>query len=90
MALIALTPESPRFVQVLSNMKQMMMDDTNSSVSNSFLLDDDSSIPFSVEDISTAMAETDVSVMINNIPQPDSLKESMAFAFLTDSVSADP
>mmetsp|Transcript_13678 Transcript_13678/g.18752 ORF Transcript_13678/g.18752 Transcript_13678/m.18752 type:complete len:1592 (+) Transcript_13678:330-5105(+) len=73
--------------EVLGNMKQLMMDDTNSSVSNSFLLDDDSSIPFSVDDISSAMGESSVPGMLNDLPTPASLRDNKAFAFLTEKVN---
>ena len=59
--------------EVLGLMKQLMMQDTNSAVSNSFLLDDDSSIPFSVEAISAAMADT-------NIPRCDRESVRQRFA----------
>nr|7KFL_A Chain A, Myosin-17 [Arabidopsis thaliana]7KFL_B Chain B, Myosin-17 [Arabidopsis thaliana] len=40
---------------VIANMRVMMTEDSNNAVSSSFLLDDDSSIPFTVEDISKSM-----------------------------------
>ncbi|KAK3289251.1 hypothetical protein CYMTET_3312 [Cymbomonas tetramitiformis] len=68
--------------EVLSNMKQLMMEDTNSAVSNSFLLDDDSSIPFSVDDITTALADVNVVAMLNDLPYPPSLRDNPSFQFL--------
>uniref|UniRef100_A0A453F341 Uncharacterized protein n=1 Tax=Aegilops tauschii subsp. strangulata TaxID=200361 RepID=A0A453F341_AEGTS len=43
--------------EVISSMRIMMTEDSNNAVSSSFLLDDDSSIPFSVDDISKSMTE---------------------------------
>ncbi|KAL9318583.1 hypothetical protein ACSQ67_015100 [Phaseolus vulgaris] len=45
---------------VISNMRVLMTEDSNNAVSNSFLLDDDSSIPFSVDDISKSMEQIDI------------------------------
>ncbi|KAK6147671.1 hypothetical protein DH2020_018583 [Rehmannia glutinosa] len=45
---------------VISSMRVMMTEDSNNSVSSSFLLDDDSSIPFSVDDLSKSMQTVDV------------------------------
>lgn len=42
--------------QVLGRMKQLMVDN-NTAASHSFLLDDDSSIPFSLDDIQNLMDE---------------------------------
>jgi len=72
--------------EVLSNMKQLMMEDTNSAVSNSFLLDDDSSIPFSVDDISSALSDVHVSNMLNDLPTPPPLRDNPSFAFLETAV----
>ena len=47
--------------EVLGRMKQLMVDN-NTAASHSFLLDDDSSIPFSLDDISNLM-EDKVSTM---------------------------
>ncbi|TVU34255.1 hypothetical protein EJB05_16086, partial [Eragrostis curvula] len=46
--------------EVISSMRTMMTEDSNNAVSSSFLLDDDSSIPFSVDDISKSMTEIEV------------------------------
>ena len=43
-------------MQVLGRMKQLMVDN-NTAASHSFLLDDDSSIPFSLDDIQNLMDE---------------------------------
>ncbi|KAK6944781.1 Dilute domain, partial [Dillenia turbinata] len=47
--------------EVISSMRVMMTEDSNNAVSSSFLLDDDSSIPFSVDDISKSMPQVDIS-----------------------------
>ena len=73
--------------EVLGLMKQLMMQDTNSAVSNSFLLDDDSSIPFSVEAISTAMKDTNIPSLLNNATFPQPLLKHPSFAFLTEAVA---
>ena len=44
------------WLQVLGRMKQLMVDN-NTAASHSFLLDDDSSIPFSLDDIQNLMDE---------------------------------
>jgi len=64
--------------EVLGRMKQLMVDN-NTAASHSFLLDDDSSIPFSLDDISNLMEDKD---MYSEIPVPKSLKDSRNFDFL--------
>lgn len=64
--------------EVLGRMKQLMVDN-NTAASHSFLLDDDSSIPFSLDDISNLMEDKD---MYSEIPVPKSLKDSRNFEFL--------
>ncbi|KAH0931813.1 hypothetical protein HID58_008930 [Brassica napus] len=64
---------------VIANMRVMMTEDSNNAVSSSFLLDDDSSIPFTVEDISKSMQQVDV----NDIePPPQLIRENSGFGFL--------
>lgn len=63
---------------VISSMRTMMNEDTNNAVSNSFLLDDDSSIPFSVDDISKSMQPVEVA----DIEPPPLIRENSGFAFL--------
>lgn len=46
----------PAIAQVLARMKQLMVDN-NTAASHSFLLDDDSSIPFSLDDIASLMED---------------------------------
>mmetsp|Transcript_16713 Transcript_16713/g.28212 ORF Transcript_16713/g.28212 Transcript_16713/m.28212 type:complete len:1568 (-) Transcript_16713:109-4812(-) len=74
--------------EVLANMKQLMMDDTNSSASNSFLLDDDSSIPFSMDDITAALGESfkDHDLSTPALLQHQQIREFAGeFAFLGES-----
>ena len=52
----ALESLNTRLLQVLGRMKQLMVDN-NTAASHSFLLDDDSSIPFSLDDIQNLMDE---------------------------------
>ncbi|XP_048602460.1 myosin-17 isoform X1 [Brassica napus] len=63
---------------VIANMRVMMTEDSNNAVSSSFLLDDDSSIPFTVEDISKSMQQVDV----NDIEPPQLIRENSGFGFL--------
>ncbi|KAJ4719701.1 Myosin [Melia azedarach] len=63
---------------VISNMRVLMTEDSNNAVSNSFLLDDDSSIPFSVDDLSKSMEQID----INDIEPPPLIRENSGFSFL--------
>ncbi|PKU67092.1 hypothetical protein MA16_Dca008881 [Dendrobium catenatum] len=63
---------------VISNMRVLMTEDSNNAVSNSFLLDDDSSIPFSVDDISKSMEQIEIS----DIEPPLLIRENSGFMFL--------
>jgi myosin-5 len=68
---------------VLVAMKQQMADDAahahaSQHPSNSFLLDDDAVIPFTVEEMAVAMPEIDIS----DVPLPPALAGLTAFAFL--------
>ncbi|KAF3439646.1 hypothetical protein FNV43_RR17924 [Rhamnella rubrinervis] len=63
---------------VISRMRVMMTEDSNNAVSSSFLLDDDSSIPFSVDDISKSMQK----VEITDIEPPPLIRENSGFGFL--------
>ncbi|KAF5936706.1 hypothetical protein HYC85_024212 [Camellia sinensis] len=62
---------------VISNMRVLMTEDSNNAVSSSFLLDDDSSIPFSVDDISKSMDQIDIS----DIEPPPLIRENSGFSF---------
>ncbi|CAN4113680.1 unnamed protein product [Withania somnifera] len=63
---------------VISNMRVLMTEDSNNAVSNSFLLDDDSSIPFSIDDLSKSMDQTDIA----DIEPPPLIRENSGFSFL--------
>ncbi|KAK4431206.1 Myosin-11 [Sesamum alatum] len=63
---------------VISNMRVLMTEDSNNAVSNSFLLDDDSSIPFSVDEISKSMEQIDIS----DVEPPAQIRENSGFSFL--------
>ncbi|XP_022892536.1 myosin-11-like isoform X1 [Olea europaea var. sylvestris] len=63
---------------VISKMRVLMTEDSNNAVSNSFLLDDDSSIPFSVDDISKSMEPIDIS----DIEPPALIRKNSGFSFL--------
>lgn len=64
--------------EVISSMRVLMTEDSNNSVSSSFLLDDDSSIPFSVDDISKSMEQIDTS----DVDPPPLIREHSGFSFL--------
>ncbi|KHN17697.1 Unconventional myosin-Va [Glycine soja] len=63
---------------VITNMRAMMSEDSNNAVSTSFLLDDDSSIPFSVDDISKSMQQVEVA----DVDPPPLIRENSGFGFL--------
>ncbi|XP_043705633.1 myosin-6-like isoform X4 [Telopea speciosissima] len=63
---------------VISSMRVLMTEDSNSDVSNSFLLDDNSSIPFSVDDLSSSLQEKDFS----DVKTAAELLKNPAFQFL--------
>ncbi|KAM7501437.1 hypothetical protein LguiB_000341 [Lonicera macranthoides] len=63
---------------VISNMRVLMTEDSNNAVSSSFLLDDDSSIPFSVDDLSKSMDQIDIA----DIEPPPLIRENSGFSFL--------
>ncbi|XP_047320010.1 myosin-17-like isoform X2 [Impatiens glandulifera] len=69
---------------VISSMRVQMTEESNNAISSSFLLDDDSSIPFSVGDISKSMPQ----VEMGNIEPPSLVREMSGFAFLQQ-VTAD-
>ncbi|GMH17584.1 hypothetical protein Nepgr_019425 [Nepenthes gracilis] len=64
--------------EVISNMRIMMTEDSNNTVSSSFLLDDDSSIPFTVDEISKSVQQ----VEMVDVDPPPLLRENSGFAFL--------
>ncbi|MFS7997606.1 putative Dilute domain-containing protein [Helianthus anomalus] len=57
---------------------RIMMTKENNAISNSFLLDDDSSISFSVDDISKSMDQIEIS----DIEPPPLIREDSGFSFL--------
>ncbi|XP_057977579.1 myosin-17-like [Malania oleifera] len=63
---------------VISSMRVMMTEDSNNAVSSSFLLDDDSSIPFTVDDISKSMQQIEIA----DIDPPPPIRENSGFTFL--------
>ncbi|GKV00835.1 hypothetical protein SLEP1_g13455 [Rubroshorea leprosula] len=63
---------------VIARMRVMMAEESNNAVSSSFLLDDDSSIPFSVDDISKSMQEVEVP----DIDPPPLIRGNSGFTFL--------
>ncbi|KAI9081193.1 hypothetical protein K1719_036952 [Acacia pycnantha] len=63
---------------VIAKMRVMMSEDSGNAVSSSFLLDDDSSIPFSVDDISKSMQQVDVA----DVDPPPLIRENSGFGFL--------
>lgn len=63
---------------VISRMRVMMTEDSNNPVSSSFLLDDDSSIPFSVDDISKSMQDLEV----GDVDPPPLIRGNSGFTFL--------
>ncbi|AEE28340.1 Myosin family protein with Dil domain-containing protein [Arabidopsis thaliana] len=63
---------------VIANMRVLMTEDSNNAVSNSFLLDDDSSIPFSVDDLSKSMEKFEIA----DIEPPPLIRENSGFSFL--------
>ncbi|XP_020079685.1 myosin-6-like isoform X1 [Ananas comosus] len=65
---------------VLSSMRVLMTEDSNNADSNSFLLDDNSSIPFSVDDISSSLQEKDFS----EVKPAEELLANPAFHFLQE------
>ncbi|KAB2057051.1 hypothetical protein ES319_A11G144600v1 [Gossypium barbadense] len=63
---------------VISSMRVLMTEDSNDAASSSFLLDDNSSIPFSVDDLSNSLQEKD----FLEVKPAEELLENPAFQFL--------
>ncbi|KAJ8432526.1 hypothetical protein Cgig2_030318 [Carnegiea gigantea] len=63
---------------VISSMRVQMTEDANNAISNSFLLDDDSSIPFTLDDISSSMQQPGA----GDVDPPELLRENSGFSFL--------
>ncbi|XP_074565345.1 myosin-17-like isoform X2 [Curcuma longa] len=66
--------------EIISSMRLMMAEGSTNSSGSSFLLDDDSSIPFSVDDISKSKSMTEIDIA--DIDPPPFLCQSSGFAFL--------
>ncbi|KAG8389131.1 hypothetical protein BUALT_Bualt02G0197300 [Buddleja alternifolia] len=66
--------------EVISTMKVLMTEDSNSASSNWFLLDDNSSIPFSMDELSTSLQVRDFA----DVKPASDLLENPAFQFLHD------
>ncbi|KAL6002148.1 hypothetical protein ACLOJK_037596 [Asimina triloba] len=65
---------------VISSMRILMTEDSSDAASDAFLLDDNSGIPFSVDELSNALQEKDFSDVK---PAPE-LLENIAFQFLLE------
>ncbi|XP_038902014.1 myosin-6-like isoform X2 [Benincasa hispida] len=65
---------------VISSMKVMMTEDSNDDDNSAFLLDDNSSTPFSVDDVFTSLQEKN----FQDIKPPPELLEDPAFQFLQE------
>ncbi|KAH9318468.1 hypothetical protein KI387_020237 [Taxus chinensis] len=63
---------------VIANLRIVMTEDSSNMQSNSFLLDDDSSIPFSVDDISKSVQD----IALSDVEPPPLLRQNSAFHFL--------
>ena len=70
---------------VVVAMKELMMKDQNTNMSNSFLLDDDSSIHFTIDDISGTMSQID----LNAVKVPEHLAANPAFHFLLHAIGSE-
>jgi myosin-5 len=65
--------------EVLSKMKQQMVQNASSAAGHSFLLDDDATIPFAQEDIAGLLDGQD---LLGEAPVPPELRDAPSFAFL--------
>ncbi|XP_039032653.1 myosin-17-like [Hibiscus syriacus] len=63
---------------VIAKMRVMMTEDSNNAVSSSFLLDDDSSIPFTVDYISKSLQQVDIA----DVEPPSLIRGNSGFGFL--------
>jgi len=71
---------------VLAKMKQMMVENS-STASHSFLLDDDSAIPFQQEDILSMLNDKE---LYSELPVPGGLSDTQSFAFLMQPAKLGP
>ncbi|OAY34689.1 myosin-6 isoform X2 [Manihot esculenta] len=65
---------------VISSMRVLMIEDSNDAASSSFLLDDNSGIPFSIEDLSNSLQEKD----FMDVEPAEELIGNPAFQFLQE------
>lgn len=65
---------------VISSMRVLMTEDSNNAASSSFLLDDNSSIPFSVDELSDSLHDKD----FTEVQPAEELLENPAFQFLNE------
>ncbi|WOK91583.1 myosin-12-like [Canna indica] len=68
--------------EVIAKMRTMMTDDSVNMPNNSFLLDDDSSIPFSLDEISRSAIDTSIS----DLEPPPLLRQNSEFHFLLQQI----
>jgi myosin-5 len=66
--------------EVIATMRAEVSDVSKSAISNSFLLDDDSSIPFSLDDISKSMQNVEVA----EVDPPPLIRQNSNFMFLLE------
>ncbi|CAA2998159.1 myosin-6-like [Olea europaea subsp. europaea] len=66
--------------EVISSMRVLMTEDSNNAASSSFLLDDNSSIPFSIDDLSKSLQVKD----FLEVKPATALLDNPAFQFLHD------
>ncbi|KAK1260558.1 hypothetical protein QJS04_geneDACA002230 [Acorus gramineus] len=66
--------------EVLTSMTMLMTEDSNNATSSAYLLEDNSSIPFSVDDISSSLHEKDFS----DVRPAEELLKNPAFQFLQE------
>ncbi|KAL8150294.1 hypothetical protein V2J09_020102 [Rumex salicifolius] len=64
--------------EVIAKMRVLMTEDSNNAVSSSFLLDDDSSIPFTLDDLSKSTEQ----ISISDIVPPPLIHDHSGFTFL--------
>ena len=75
--------------EVLSAMKeQMVLNASNAAASHSFLLDDDATIPFTHDDVSSLMEGASSAHLLGEMSIPASLKEQPSFNFLQKRLDA--
>ncbi|CAA6658569.1 unnamed protein product [Spirodela intermedia] len=71
---------------IIREMKSLMADDSFNMANNSFLLDDDSSIPFSLDDISRLVLD----INLADVQPPPLLRQNSDFHFLLQQATAAP